>query len=130
MSGTIEDRFRDPETTTLKALQVAGFSASMIERFFRPFLGGIFLDHELQTSSRMFHFVFRMFSLGSACLPARGMGEIPQQLASMLPSGAVRLGATVVRVQPGSVTLETGEEIKARSIVVAVGGAGGSRTLG
>src|SRR4051794_26838005 len=61
LSGTIEDRFRDPEFTTLQSPRDAGFSASMIEGFFRPFLGGIFLDRELRTSSRMFHFVFRMF---------------------------------------------------------------------
>ena len=64
LRGTIEDRFRDPETTSLQSLQRSGFSSSMIDRFFKPFLGGIFLDAELQSSSRMLHFVFRMFSTG------------------------------------------------------------------
>ena len=130
LSGTVEDRFRDPETTTLETLRDAGLSASMIERFFRPFLGGVFLDQELRTSSRMFHFVFRMFSLGTACLPANGMGAIPWQLASALPPGNVRLGAKVVRVRPGSVTLETGEELNARSVVVAVEGPAAAGLLG
>jgi len=130
LRGTIEERFRDPETTTLQALQDAGFSTSMVERFFRPFLGGIFLDWELHTSSRMFHFVFRMFSLGSACLAAEGMEAIPRQLASGLPPDSVRLGAKVVRVQPGSVRLETGEELNGRGVVVAVEGAGAAQLLG
>ena len=130
LKGTFEERFRDPETTTFQALQDAGFSTAMIERFFRLFLGGIFLDPELDTSSRMFHFVFRMFSLGSACLPAEGMEAIPRQLAADLPPGSVRLGAKVVRVQPGSVRLETGEEINGRAVVVAAEGTGAALLLG
>lgn len=122
LRGTIEDRFRDPETTSLQALQGAGFSPPMIERFFRPFLGGIFLDSELRTSSRMLNFVFRMFSLGNACLPAEGMEAIPRQLAAALAPDSIRLGARVVRVGPGAVTLSTGEEIRAKSVVVAVEG--------
>ena len=74
LRGSTEDQFRRPETTTLEALRAEGFSGSMVERFFRPFLGGIFLDPGLETSSRMFHFVFRMFSTGDAALPAEGMG--------------------------------------------------------
>ena len=130
LKGTLEERFRDPETTTLKSLQDAGFSTAMIERFFRPFLGGIFLDSELDTSSRMFHFVFRMFSLGSASLPAEGMEAIPRQLASGLPPDSVRLGTRVVGVQSGSVRLDTGEEIKGRAVVVATEGAGAAQLLG
>ena len=130
LKGTSEERFRDPETTTIEALKNAGFSASMIDRFFRPFLGGIFLDPELQTSSRMFHFVFRMFSLGSACLPTEGMEAIPRQLAAGLPSDSVRFGAKVVRVQPGLVMLESGEELRAGAVVLAVDGTGAAQLLG
>ena len=36
----------------------------MIDRFLRPFLAGIFLEPELETSSRMLEFVWRMFSAG------------------------------------------------------------------
>lgn len=130
LRGTIEDRFRDPETTSLQALQNAGFSPSMIERFFRPFLGGIFLDPELRTSSRMLNFVFRMFSLGKACLPAEGMEAIPRQLAAALPPDSIRLGARVVRVGPGVVKLSTGEELSARAVVVAVEGRMAAELLG
>jgi len=130
LRGTIEKLFRDPETTSLQALQDAGFSTSMIERFFRPFLGGIFLDRELGTSSRMLNFVFRMFSLGAACLPAEGMEAIPKQLAATLPPDSIRPGARVVRIQPGSVTLATGEELLAQAIVVAVEGRAAAELLG
>lgn len=130
LRGTIEDRFRDPETTALQALQDAGFSPSIIERFFRPFLGGIFLDAELQTSSHMLNFVFRMFSLGNACLPAEGMEAIPRQLAAALPSDCIRLGAQVVRVGTCAVTLSTGEELNAKAVVVAVEGRTAAELLG
>lgn len=130
LRGTIDDRFQDPETTSLMALEDAGFSSSMIERFFRPFLGGIFLDSELRTSSRMLNFVFRMFSIGSACLPADGMEAIPRQLSSKLPAGSIRLGTRVVRVEAGKVILATGEELTAKSVVVAVDGRTAATLLG
>jgi phytoene dehydrogenase-like protein len=130
LAGTIEDRFQDPETTALQSLRDAGFSSSMIDRFFRPFLGGIFLDEQLETSSRMLSFVFRMFSLGDACLPAEGMEAIPKQLADSLPSDCVRLNTQVMRVQAGQVTLSTGENLSANSIVVATDVQGAARLLG
>ena len=130
LHGTIEEYFQEPETTSLQLLRNAGFSMSMIECFFRPFLGGIFLDPELQTSSRMLDFVFRMFSLGSACLPAEGMEAIPRQLAGTLPSGRIQLGSRIVRVQPGSVTLATGEELLAKSVIVAAEGPVAAELLG
>jgi phytoene dehydrogenase-like protein len=119
LKGSLADSLAQPETTTLEALQQAGFSASMIERFFGPFLGGIFLDKDLQTSSRMFNFVFRMFSSGQPCLPAAGMEAIPREIASSLPPDNIRLNARVVRVQEGSASLESGEVIRARAVVVA-----------
>ena len=45
----------------------------------------MFLDAELLTSSRMFEFVFRMFSMGDAAVPARGMGAMARQIAKSLP---------------------------------------------
>jgi len=126
----VEDRFRDPETTTLQALRDAGFSDAMIERFFRPFLGGVFLERELQTSSRMFGFVFRMFAAGDACLPEEGMEAIPRQLAAGLPPGTVRLGARVAELRPDSVRLESGEEVRGRAVVVAADGPSAARLLG
>lgn len=130
LRGSLEDRFRDPETTTLQTLRENGFSDSMIDRFFRPFLGGIFLDGDLLTSSRMFQFVFRMFSLGNACLPEEGMEAIPRQLAATLPQGSIRFGAKVAHVRSNGVTLESGEELHAKKVVVATDGATAGSLLG
>lgn len=43
-AGAMCDLFTRPEITTIEALRRDGFSSIMIERFFRPFLGGIFSD--------------------------------------------------------------------------------------
>ena len=127
--GTLAELWARPETTALAALRAHGFSERMIERFLRPWFGGIFLDRELETSSRMLEFVFRMFAEGRAALPAAGMQAIPEQLAAGLPTGTVRLGARVARVEPSAVFLESGERIAARHIVVATENAGAAALL-
>jgi phytoene dehydrogenase-like protein len=119
MRLTTEEIAGHEDLTTESYLRRAGFSPQMIDGFFRSFYGGIFLERELQTSSRMFEFTFKMFSQGSATLPARGMGEIPSQLASRLPPGTIRLGAQVTQIQPGSITLESGEQFQGDAVVVA-----------
>ena len=119
MRLTTEEIAGHEAMTTESYLRHAGFSPRMIDGFFRSFYGGIFLERELQTSSRMFEFTFKMFSQGSATLPSRGMGEIPRQLASRLPPGTIRLGAQVTEIQPGSITLESGEQFRGDAVVVA-----------
>jgi phytoene dehydrogenase-like protein len=119
MRLTTEEIAGHEDTTTESYLQHAGFSPGMIDGFFRSFYGGIFLERELQTSSRMFEFTFKMFSQGSATLPSRGMGEIPRQLASRLVPGTIRLGAQVTEVHPGGITLDSGEQFQGDAVVVA-----------
>ena len=87
--GTWEEMFARPEKTTRDYLQAVPFSPTMIERFFEPFFGGVFLERELVTSSRFFEFLFRMFSVGDTAVPARGMQQIPLQLAAKLPAGTL-----------------------------------------
>ena len=129
LRGPLAEGFEAPETTALEDLREAGFSPAMIERFFRPFLGGIFLDSQLVTSNRMLRFVFRMFSLGPATLPAQGMQAIPQQLAAGLPEGTLRLNTPVATIRPEGVTLANGGEIPAQAVVVATEGPAADRLL-
>jgi phytoene dehydrogenase-like protein len=129
--GAWEDLFRRPETTTQAALTAAGFSGALVEQFFRPFFGGVFLERELRTSSRMFEFTFRMFSAGVAALPAAGgMGAIPRQLADGLPPGCVSLNARVAAIEAGAVVLASGERVTADAVVVAVEQDAAARLLG
>ena len=86
-----------------------GLSPAIVDRFFKPFFQGIFLVRTSHPSfvlhprlnlnlspaplspsltqaplenqsSRMFDFVFRMFTIGSATLPAGGMGQAAAQV--------------------------------------------------
>lgn len=107
------------DQSTDRYLKEFGFTDAIIDRFFRSFYGGIFLERELRTSSRMFEFTFKMFGKGSATLPTKGMGEIPKQLAARLPEGCVSLGIPVSKVSSDGVTLQTGERIAGSAVVVA-----------
>jgi len=119
-----------PQVTTAQALRREGLSADMIDGFWRPYLGGIFLDPTLETSSRLFAFVFKMFAEGEATLPAGGMQALPRQLASRLPGGALRLSCTVEAVDGGGVTLAGGERVEAAAVVVAADGPEAARLTG
>jgi protoporphyrinogen oxidase len=139
--GTLADKLRvaklrfqaagrpGADQTTEAFLRDFGFSDSMIDGFFRAFYGGIFLERDLRTSSRMFEFTFRMFSEGFATLPAKGMQAIPDQLAARLPRGSIRLNAPVRAVEARAVTLENGERLEADTVVVATDASTAGRLL-
>lgn len=130
LAGDLSQLDERRATTTIEMLRQRGFSATVMERFFRPFLGGVFLDRELQTSSRLCEFVFRMFSSGDAALPADGMQAIPQQLADRLPAGVLRLHSPVKAVVQGRVELASGEQLSARQIIVATDAPAAARLTG
>ncbi len=113
---------RDEITTRQALTERYGFSDTMVRRFFEPFLGGILLDPDLGASSRAFEFYFRMFTEGDTAVPARGMQQIPEQLAAGLEDHTIQLNTRVQRVAPGTVTLETGAEVEASAVVVATDG--------
>ena len=128
--GTLDALFRRPETSAAERLHAEGFSAEMLEAFFRPFFGGILLDRSLAASSRMIEFVFRMMAEGDVALPATGMGAIPEQLARRLPGGTVRLGARVATASPREVRLESGEKVRGDAVVIATEGPEAARLTG
>ncbi|MEM7587058.1 MAG: NAD(P)/FAD-dependent oxidoreductase [Acidobacteriota bacterium] len=129
LATPLDEVFRRPEKTTAQALADEGFSDAMVERFFRPFLGGIFLESKLETSSRMFEFVFKMFSSGDTALPSRGMQQIPEQLASQLPEGTVETGRRVVELDGRTLRLADGETLTAPIVVLASDAAAAAELL-
>jgi phytoene dehydrogenase-like protein len=104
----------------------------MIERFFRPFYSGVFLERDLATSSRMFEFTLRMFAEGDAVIPTGGMSAIPRHVASKLPEGSIRLNTPVESINEArtTVTLKDGSTLSARAIVIATDGSAAHRLLG
>ena len=118
------------DMTTAKMLNSRGFSKKMVQRFFTPLVGGIQLDPQLTASRRMFDVVFRMLNQGDAVVPAAGMSAISKQLASHTPIDKIHLNARVTNVTPQSVTTESGHNISARAVIVAVEGPAASTLTG
>jgi hypothetical protein len=107
------------ETTTWEALRRSGVSRTTVETFFAPFLRGIYLEERLTTSSRFLDFVLQAFAEAPAALPSGGMGTIAAQLGEGVE---IRRGTSVATVGPGAVSLESGEQLHARAVVVATSG--------
>ena len=122
--GTPEALFQRQDQSTHEFLRRFGFSPRMIDRFFAPFFGGVFLESELQTSAHYFEFLFRMFAAGSVAVPSEGMERIPQQMAGKLQPGTLELNTRVAgvkrRQQRFVVTTEDGSTIEAKQMVFAV----------
>ncbi|CAI5527022.1 unnamed protein product [Closterium sp. Naga37s-1] len=106
VSTPVEGILSAPESSIEEALKKQGFSNEMIDRFFRPFLGGIFFDNELSTSSRLMEFVLRMLALAPNTLPSSGIGALASHLASRLPSHSIRLNSPVSSISPAVPTDE------------------------
>jgi len=117
-----------PDTTTRSALSDAGFSDTIIERFFRPLVGGIQLDPDLTDSRRMFDIIFRMLADGDSAVPAAGMQSIPRQLADRLPAGSIHLDSPVTQTSPTSIIVN-GSPITASAVVVATEGPAATELL-
>lgn len=127
---SLDQLIERPEQTTQDALREWGFSGRIVERFFRPFYGGVFLDPSLQTSSRMFDFTFRMFASGDAVLPDAGMGSIPRHIAARLRETDIRLNTKVVRADENGVTLAGGQRVMARAVIIATDQTAAAELLG
>jgi len=111
----------EAEPSTEAYLQRLGLSAPIIDGFFRPFLQGVFLSPLSEQSSRLFEFVFSVFSSGAACLPAGGMGAVAEQMAARLPEGCVSLHTRVAALEAGpALRLEDGTRLECDAVVVAV----------
>lgn len=130
LNRSIEQIFEAEEMSTMQALVRRRFSRRMIDRFFRPFLGGVLLDQKLAASSRMFEFVFQMFAAGDAAVPAAGMQAIPNQLAASLPRDSIAYQQRVHSVGRKFVKLMSGEVLHADNVVIATEGPEASRLLG
>ena len=129
LKHTPEELLARPATDTLTFLRRYGWSEPMINNFFKPFFGGVFLDRSLSTASNFFEFVFQQFVTGEAAVPALGMQQLPEQLAARLPAGAVRLGSPVAAVESTQVRLTSGQVLQGAAVVLATDGLTALRLL-
>ncbi len=118
-SAPVSQLLMGDDEPTHDFLRRYGLSERVIERFFAPFFGGIFLQRNLSTSSRLFRYYFRMLLDGPVALPRGGIGRIPQQLAEGLD---VSFDTKVAGLEPhpSGVTVKTaGESLEATHVIVA-----------
>lgn len=123
---SIDDCFgaRFASISTRDFLMARGFGTPVIDGFFAPFYGGIFLDRTLATSASILLFTFKMLADGDTVVPAGGIGALTQQMAARLTPGTVRTGTTVqsLVVTDGrvrGVTLHDGTVLEAAQVVLA-----------
>ena len=128
MAKSVDELFDEDETDTLTCLKERWkFSESFINGFLAPFLEGIYLTPLNQQSSRMFHFVFKMFSIGNVSLPRGGIGAVSEQLAAKAESLGVDIRTNFavdrIRVEKEeegfTITTLGGRTIHADKIVLA-----------
>jgi hypothetical protein len=118
---TVEQLFATQDISTLAYLKNYGFSEKIIRDFFTPFYTGIFLEPHLQTSCRMFLFVFKIFAQGAATLPKLGIQAVPTQLAAQLQRTTFMYNTTVAAIEHNTVLLSDKTSISADGIIVASG---------
>ena len=107
-----------------------GFSAEIITDFFQPFFSGIFLEPHLETSSRMFEFVYKMFGEGHASLPKSGIEAIPKQLFKNLNNTTFKFNTKVVSIENNEITLDDKTKLKTSFTIDATNLLSNSRNHG
>ncbi|MEO1061645.1 MAG: NAD(P)/FAD-dependent oxidoreductase [Actinomycetota bacterium] len=128
LRADVPDLMRADERSTIEELRRRGFGP-MIDRFWRPLFAGIQLDPDLEVTSRRFLTILRMLLIGDSGVPAKGMGEIPAQMAATLPEGTIRLHSPVERIEGTSAVLASGERVEGRALVVATEGPAAAKLL-
>jgi protoporphyrinogen oxidase len=116
---SLDEIFESRETTTLQYLIEFGFSPKIIERFFKPFFAGIFLESNIQTSSRMFEFVYKMFGEGYATIPKLGIGEISNQLKNKLHNAEFIFNCEVKDITNDKILMVSGENLPHDGVIIA-----------
>ena len=130
LGNRAESCFAGGPQTTLQYLNRCGFSQGMIETFWRPFLAGVFLDWELNTSADLFRFLFPLFAWGRVAVPAGGMQQLPAQLERRLNPGRVVLETRIEKVEGTRCWDQNGQLWEADQLVLAVEGTAADRLLG
>ena len=116
---SLKEIFESPERTTQEYLIEFGFSSKIVDRFFKPFFAGIFLEPDLRTSSRMFEFVYKMFGEGYATIPKLGIGEISNQLKSKLRHTQFIFNCEVEKVTNEHIFIHSGDKKPHDGVIIA-----------
>ncbi len=116
--------------TTADFLKSMGYSDTILNRFFKPFFRGVFLERNLKTEASLFKFLFSQFAKGDVVVPQEGMQAIPLQIAAHLAPHQIKLNTHVSKIEGKTLHLKNGETIIAEKIVVATDASATARLLG
>ena len=116
--NSIENTFSQKEESTIKYL-TQNFGNEIRQHFFYPFFRGIMLDKELNSSKRVFDFVFKMFGEGYATVPTKGMQAIPEMIAGHLNNTSIRFNTEVKTIVGKQVHTIDHQTLEADVIVIA-----------
>lgn len=89
------------------------------EQLLRPFLSGVLLDGDLESSGHLVALLLRSFVAGIPALPSDGMGAIPSQMVAGLTSTTIELSTPVAEVTSDHVVTEAGTRIDGDAVVLA-----------
>ncbi len=106
------------DISTREALSESGINNDLYEKLLKPFLHGVFLESELNTSRKFLDTVLKTFLKGTPSVPELGMQQIPIQIADSIGQENIALNSRVEKITENSIFVN-GAEIKARKIVVA-----------
>ena len=110
---------RNDDQRIIETLDRFGFSAKAIESFFKPLIGGIQLDPELNGSARLSLLILKMLFLGDAAVPERGMGSISQQLLRKVGENNVLLNAPVEKIEGKKIFTSEGGSFSPSNLIIA-----------
>jgi thioredoxin reductase len=107
-----------PDISTREALEAHGLGGPMLERVLQPFLAGVYLEPNLDTSRRFGDLALRSFVRGTPGVPRDGMRAIPEQLAARLAPHSIVTNVSVRAVTATGVDTDRGV-VRAASVIVA-----------
>ena len=114
---------RRPRISARAALRQAGVDAAGMRALVLPFLQGVLLEAQLETSRRVVDEILASFVKGAPGVPAGGMQAIAAQLAARIPSDALSLNSRVDSLDlhdDGVTARGDGFEVRARKAILAV----------
>ena len=116
---SFDEIFKTESKTTLNYLKSFGFSNHVIDNFFKPFYAGVFLEENLDTSSRMFEFTFKLFAETKAGIPEKGIQAIPNQLANQLKKTTFHFNTSIKSVEDDFLVLSNDKTVKYDFAIIA-----------
>ena len=116
--GSAQSIIAQRDTSTLRGLESYGFSSSMIERVWLPFLRGTILEDDLDSSWRYTQLLLRSFFKGRPGTHPEGIAALPRIMAARLRTTSLHLGEGVSQIVGTRVQTSEGE-YEGRAVILA-----------